>query len=1032
MKKTPMILGLDIGPNSLGWALLEFLEKGKGGASVPHRLVDAGVRVFPEGVDRTQQGTEQSKSAARREARSARRIHQRRNRRRGILKEILTKARILPKKEDEFSDLMSKNPYELRARGLDKKLSLTELGRVLYHLAQRRGFKSNRKSEKDKEDGKVKTGISELQAKIDAEACSTLGEYLHKFRAKNTEDRLRGHYTHRNMYENEFGKLWEKQSAYYPGILTEKLRENAYGAIFFQRPFDIRERWGKNLERLPKGANAWRAPEVGACEYEKDEKRSPRATWYAQRFRLLQDVNNIRIIDTKSGELLNLTKEQRVKVIECLGSSEAKPFDELRKLLGLGEHFKFNLEEAGRKGLKGNQTEWNLRVSFKKGGKDYAGLSVDARDEIIASLIEEEDPEALRKKAVEVWGLTEEGAERLLKSKLEGGYLNLSVKAIKRLLPHLEAGKNYMEAVEAAGYERRDQRKVETAAALSINDVPAHTNPLVAAALYQTRKVVNAVIREYGIPEKIRVELVRGLKSSKEKRKQMIGDQRDNEKKNADAKERLQEGDFGTDRPSAEEVLKYKLWEECRHTCPYTGRTIPKEALLTSDVEIEHIIPYSRSLNDSYMNKTLCFTGENRLKKDRTPFEFYGHDEELWGQILKRIKGFPDGKRDKFYLKGEKLEEHLADFNNRQLNDTAYIAREARAMLEKAAGKNNVQIGAGGVTAALRNLWGLNSVLGGKGTKNREDHRHHTVDAVCVALTTAEVIKRLSAAAEHGRRLRKEDFPEPWKNFREDVKKRIDSIVVSHRVRRKVSGPLHEETNYGILDRKDEKGQPLYAVRKALSALTQSEVMEKIGDKKVKAVIIAHLKKHGVDIDKKVAEKTSEWKKAMHPDTPPHLPNKNGQPVPIKRVRLHKPMGKAIHLGYRAVDPGNNHHIVIFEYTDGPKKGRWDGDVVTLFEAAQRLKDEKPVIRRDLDDGKKFVMSLSIGEMIKIGKDADARYWRVQKMDAASNNITFRLHTASTIDNNEERLFKYPNGLKELGAAKVVVDPIGRIRDAND
>ena len=318
MEKRTTVLGLDIGPNSVGWALFELDENKE-----PIKLLDAGARVFQEGVDRTQQGTEKSRSAARREARSARRVHQRRNRRRGKLKDILVNGNVLPKKEEEFSKLLLEDPYELRARGLDEKLALAEFGRVLYHLAQRRGFKSNRKSEKKKKDGDMQKGIMSLNDEMERSQSRTLGEHFFKFQREKLGDRVRGHYTRRDMYENEFRLLWEKQSAYYPNVLTEKLREKASDAIFFQRPFDIRERWGKNLERLPKGANAHRAPEVGECEYEKDEKRSPRATWYAQRFRLLQDVNNLKPIDTKSGEVLNLTKEQREKVIECLGRSES-------------------------------------------------------------------------------------------------------------------------------------------------------------------------------------------------------------------------------------------------------------------------------------------------------------------------------------------------------------------------------------------------------------------------------------------------------------------------------------------------------------------------------------------------------------------------------------------------------------------------------------------------------------------------------------------------------------------------------------
>ncbi|MEK7773563.1 MAG: hypothetical protein AAB307_04385, partial [Deltaproteobacteria bacterium] len=231
---------------------------------------------------------------------------------------------------------------------------------------------------------------------------------------------------------------------------------------------------------------------------------------------------------------------------------------------------------------------------------------------------------------------------------------------------------------------------------------------------------------------------------------------------------------------------------------------------------------------------------------------------------------------------------------------------------------------------------------------------------------------------------------------------------------------------------KDGKGQPLYAIRKALSALTKNEI-KLIADEKVRAIVMEHLKKNGADPENG-NEKDPAWKKAMDQGNPPYW---NGQPIPIKRVRLHKVSSGMIHLKrhkldelpYRAVEPGSNHHIVIYEYTEGKKKGRWDGEVATMFEAARRLKDGEPVIKRDVGDGKKFVMSLSIGEMVRIGEPGE--YYRVQKI-GGNNQIMFRHNKAATISNDEEKLLIMPNPLKERKISKVFIDPIGRVKPAND
>ena len=215
----------------------------------------------------------------------------------------------------------------------------------------------------------------------------------------------------------------------------------------------------------------------------------------------------------------------------------------------------------------------------------YDEFSEQRRDEIIRQLISAEDEEALRPYAKKRWELDDKAFERLLDSELDSGYLNLSEKALKKMLPHMERGAKYMEAVEAAGYLRRDQRGGDIVKGLNIDDLPNLANPIVSAALYQVRRVVNAVINEYGKPSEIRVEIIRELKNSKERRKEIIKEQRKNEEIRENAKERLREDGMSNPRP--DNILKYRLWEECNYECPYTGRKIPKDALFNgTDWEI--------------------------------------------------------------------------------------------------------------------------------------------------------------------------------------------------------------------------------------------------------------------------------------------------------------------------------------------------------------------------------------------------------------------------------------------------------------
>jgi len=996
-----MTLGIDLGPHSIGWGLIEE-EKIEGPLkSEPLRLLDIGVRVFPEGVDRTPQGSEQSRSAKRREARGARKIHKRRNRRKERLKEILKDKGLLPD-GDDYEALMLIDPYSLRTEGLERKLTLHEFGRALYHICQRRGFKSNRKTDNPKETGAVLKSINELREEIETSGSRTLGELLYNKHNKDKTERIRGHYTHRDMYQYEFDLLWEAQKAYYPDVLTDVLKSDVgQRTIFFQRPLKTQ----KNL--------------VGQCEYEHGKKRSPRGTWYAQRFRMLQDVNNLTITDTSTGEIRPLAVAERERIILTLGKKKEMTFEAMKKLLGLNEEARFNIEEGGRKKLKGNSIEWELRQVYKKA---YDDLSVELRDEIIHDLNFLASEDVLSRHACTRWNLDDKQIERLNKVRTENGYIHLSEKALKRLLSFMEAGFVYMDAVSRAGYKRRDERDVEHTPRLEAKDIPELTNPLVKAAIHQVRAVVNAITAEYGVPDRIRVEMVRDLKNGAKARKEISIRNSKNRKLNEDAEKSLK-ADLAMANPSRADKIKYKLWEECKHECPYTGRPIPMGALFGGDFEVEHIIPYSRSLDDSYMNKALCYTGENRLKLDKTPWEFYGHDAVRYGEILKRIKRLPYPKRKRFEMR-----EVDDGFINRKLSDTAYIAREVRSYLERVAGKNNVQVATGITTALLRKNWGLQTILNSEDKKNRADHRHHAIDAVVVALTSPGVIKRLSRMTRGRSDVTLRGFPPPWEGFRDDVKNKIDAIVVSHKVRRKVAGALHEETNYGRLAAVGDKGETLFAIRKLVSELTRKEV-ERIGDDRIKSLVVERLKENGLD-PVKDSEKQKEWREALL--EPILLSNRNGPPVPVRRVRLHRPSTNMLDLGYRWVEPGSNHHIVIYEYTEGKKKGRWDGEVVSMFEAAQRVKNKKPVINREVGDGRRFIMSLSINEMVRLKEDELWQYYRVQLINGRSNQICFRLHTAATIDDNNERLLRIPNALKGLCTEKITIDPMGRVRRAND
>ncbi|MGH9664919.1 MAG: type II CRISPR RNA-guided endonuclease Cas9 [Bryobacteraceae bacterium] len=289
------VLGVDLGVKSVGLALIDT----QGG-----RIIHTAVRVFPAGVDGDfESGHDESKNKKRREARLARRQTERRARRMHRVFHLLQRQGLLP--EGEAHDCLKTLdqqlagkydphpgvPYTLRARALDFPLEALELGRALYHLSQRRGFQSNRRApvKEDEKKGKVASGIEGLSAQIQQAGARTLGEYYARVDPHIAGARIRTRYTHRKMYEAEFDAIWEAQAVHHAEKLSEGFRKRLRAAIFDQRPL-------KDQSHL-----------IGACSLMPEEKRAPLYELDAQRFRLLDKVNNLRLAEPER----KLTDEER-------------------------------------------------------------------------------------------------------------------------------------------------------------------------------------------------------------------------------------------------------------------------------------------------------------------------------------------------------------------------------------------------------------------------------------------------------------------------------------------------------------------------------------------------------------------------------------------------------------------------------------------------------------------------------------------------------------------------------------------------
>ena len=1089
------LLGIDLGVLSLGWAAVK-LQDGR-----PIGLLDAGVRAWDlQNIAESDiaVGKEEPPSQTRRQMRQMRRQLFRRAQRLRRTWRALQQLGLFPPgsrhcaARKAFLDQLdgqakawlcqhrfgSADPpphwedtwiYHLRAAALDQPLPPELLGRVFFHLAQRRGFQSTAKTrsagdQKDGEDRKnkknkkgkkseksererIRAAISQLQQAMQTSGARTLGEYF--ARLDPHQERIRGRWTSRRMYKEEFEAIWTAQAPFHPEW-TAADKDRLFRALFFQRPL-------KSQRGL-----------VGLCPLESKvlppaqpgqkakvlyrHRRAPLASLEAQRLRYMQRINDLEIIapDGTHWVLRDPAYQlMRSKLYDLAEHHEELTFPAIRKALGIptgkkGQDWKFNLEAGGEKKLPGNTTAARIRRIL--GDQRWDSLGPDGQKQLVDTLLAFLSEEALQQHLEARWHLDPPTAQALAHLELEPGYHSYSRRAIRKLLPLLEQGLRLNEArrklypqkeADAGGWDRLPP---------VCQVLPQVRNPLLVRALTELRKVVNALLHKYGKPVQIRIELARDIKRSRREREALsrrMRKQEDSRKKAAQiAREHL-----GRE-PSPFEITKVLLAEECNWECPYTGRKkIELAALLGPEpqFDVEHIWPFDRSLDDSFANKTLCYHEENRLRKsNRTPWEAYGSDPHRWGEIIARVKGF-QGEWAKEKLRRFLATELPEDFPQRHLSDTRWISRTAADYLGllyggriDPTGKQRIQTTAGRLTALLRRAWDLDSILGPGTEKNRADHRQHAIDAVVIALTDPAVVHRLSRWASHRPSWVRitPQLDSPWPGFFDQVKHRILSILVSFRQHRRLSGPLHDQTFYAPPVPSPEDPKKLRTkVRKKLSELSDNAV-EDIVDPEVRRLVqekLQALSQH----DPKLADP----KKAFaSPENLPYLRSRRtGQIIPIKSVRIWvtahlEKIGSGMRQRY--VIPGTNHHLEIFAHLDAQgNETRWDGHVVSLLEAVRRKRLGQPVVCRDHGPNTRFKFTLAKGDYIQ-WTDDQGQPQILRVIGISHNNIEFRLPSdarpITIIKQEKQRIRARYQTLFQRRARKVAVSPLGEVYPAGD
>lgn len=1085
------VLGLDLGTNSLGWAIVEEYDNG-------YSLIDKGIDIFQEGVARDK-NNEKPAVQDRTNARALRRHYFRRRLRKIELLKVLIRYDLCPSLSEgqlsawqkekcypldaEFlrwqrtDDNVDQNPYHDRYVALTKRLDLGDrsqrwlLGRALYHLAQRRGFLSNRKEAgNEKEDGTVKESIKNLSAEMEAAGYRYLGEYFYGLYQR--KERIRGKYTSRNEhYLAEFNAICDRQQ------LPDEWRKALHRAIFFQR--DLKSQKGS----------------VGRCTFEPAKSRCPVSHPRFEEFRMLSFVNNIRVTGPSDNAPRPLTQEEfeKIRPLFFRKSKTYFDFEEIaRKIAGKGKYackedrteapYHFNFTRTATVSgcpvtaslivIFGDEWLREIRSLYLLGeGKNEEQVLND----VWHALFSFTDEEKLRNWAREKLQLSDEQAKAFAAIKLPQDYAALSLNAIRKMLVYLRCGYRYDEAVFLANlraalpkevytdearrhiieqdiasilldykrnpYDKFDSKerritdyfsdhgldtsrlnrlyhpsKIETYPDAKPNAegimqlgsprTSAIRNPMAMRALFRLRDLVNTLLREGKIDRdtKIRIEFARGLNDAN-RRKAIEQYQREREAENRKYAEeicRQYAAETGREtEPSDDEVLKYRLWEEQQHVCPYTGRQIRISDFIGSapDFDIEHTLPRARGGDDSQMNKTLCENRFNRqTKRAKLPSELSNHAEILeriesfgWRETMeslqkqveaqiRRSKGaVTKSEKDNAIQRRHYLQMQLdywrgkyerftmtevpEGFSNRQGVDIGIIGKYARLYLKTVF--DRIYTVKGATTAAFRKMWGLQEEYA---RKERTNHVHHCIDAITIACIGRREYDRWAQYAADEERYGygesdKPHFEKPWPTFTEDVRAVADELLVAHHTPDNMAKQTRKKMRIRGHIKLDDSGKPIYiqgdTARCRLHQETFYGAIEREGEiRYVVRKALGQLQPGDIDkiVDDAVRDRVREaidevgFKTAINSDEYTIWMNRE-KGIPIRKVRIFTPnitqpialkkqrdlSEKEYKRDYHVANAGN-YCLAIYEGKDKKGKPKRTFELVSNFEAAQYFK----------------------------------------------------------------------------------------------
>ncbi len=839
-------LGLDLGIGSCGWAVIRQWQDEREG-----EIVAMGTRTFdvPE-TDKERTPTNQ----LRRTARGLRRVLKRRRHRMAEIRKLFVDAGLIEDASPDALRIGEHDPWALRAEGLDRCLTGPELAVALGHIAKHRGFRSNSKRDHGAnaadETSKMKRAIEATQAKMTN--WRTVGEMFARDEAFADRKRNRDGNFDRSVLradqEYEVRRLFGDQRRLGNTLATAELERAFAEAAFFQRPL-------RDSDDL-----------VGPCPFEPSEPRAAKRAPSFERFRFLSRLAALRVGAGRDERALTADEMRRAEAE--FGKAKTFTWTALRKVLALDGGIRFagvapadeKNDFVARSGAAVEGT-WSLKKAVVDGVGEVAwhgllGRAPEKLDAAAAIFTFRDDLGSIHKGLAE-FGFDDTVLAALTKGVEDGhafkhfkGAGHVSALACRRIVPFLREGLVYSEACARAGYDHAARPKT---------DLAAINNPVARKALTEAWKQVKAIVAEFGLPGAIHVELARDVGKSKDERDEIKSGI---EKRNK-VKDRLRDeflDTVGAAPAGPEDLMRFELWKEQGGRCVYTDRSIDPRSIVASDnaVQVDHILPWSRSGDDSFVNKTLCLASANQEKKGRTPFEWFGTDDGRWERFVatvEGIKGMKGRKKRNYLLRDASVLEEK--FKPRNLNDTRYACRLLLDALKDLYPRDDCWADRDGVlhrpvrvfsrpgplTDRLRRAWGVQGLKKGPDGKRVNDDRHHALDALIVAATTNSALIRLTKAFQEAEALGSHrdfsGFPPPWPGFVEAARAAFEQVFVSRAERWRARGEAHGATIRAV---GEEDGRAVVYERKAVDKLTPKD-LDLLKDPERNKEVIAELRR---------------------------------------------------------------------------------------------------------------------------------------------------------------------------------------------